>query len=313
MRMKLGLGLGAGHTGPGVPPTPAAPVNTVAPSISGTAAVYETLTANPGSWTGYPSITFTYQWRRGGVNISGATASTYAAQVADYGTNLTVVVAGTNTQGNASGTSGAVAIGAAAPVNTVAPAISGSTSLGATLTATTGTWTGHPAPTYAYQWRRNGTNISGATASTYAIAVADSAATITCQVTATNAGGSAAQVSNGITAQTFTVPTITGAPSISGTATVGSTLTASAASVSGNPSPTRTWKWLRDGVDIAGATASTYLLVTADGDTDVSVEQIETNALGFDTAISSSVPVAGPPPSLYVDATYVAADYVVES
>jgi hypothetical protein len=41
-----------------------------------------------------------------------------------------------------------------APVNTVAPVITGSATVGALLTSTSGTWAGSPAPTYAYQWQR---------------------------------------------------------------------------------------------------------------------------------------------------------------
>lgn len=57
------------------------PVNTVAPSISGPPEVGETLTANPGTWTGTAPITYTYQWQfddgSGYVDIPGATGSTY--------------------------------------------------------------------------------------------------------------------------------------------------------------------------------------------------------------------------------------------
>lgn len=41
----------------------APPVNTVAPSISGSPDVGRTLTANPGTWTGDPTITYDYQWQ----------------------------------------------------------------------------------------------------------------------------------------------------------------------------------------------------------------------------------------------------------
>lgn len=62
--------------------------------------------------------------------------------------------------------------------NTVPPSIAGNTQVGQTLTVTPGTWTGSPALTY--QWQRDGSDISGATATTYVQAVADCSADITC-------------------------------------------------------------------------------------------------------------------------------------
>lgn len=49
---------------------------------------------------------------------------------------------------------------------------------------------GLPTPTLAYQWKRDGTNIAGATSATYTLVLADSGTKTTCAVTATNAGGS---------------------------------------------------------------------------------------------------------------------------
>jgi len=84
------------------------------------------------------------------------------------------------------------------PVNTSAPAISGTGAVGNTLSCTQGNWTYVPT-SYAYQWRRNGANIAGATQSTRLLAAADSGANLTCQVTATNAAGSTlAPLSNSI-------------------------------------------------------------------------------------------------------------------
>lgn len=84
------------------------------------------------------------------------------------------------------------------PVNTVAPAITGTPTSGQTLTVSNGTWTGSPTPTYTRQWRRNGVNISGATATTYLLVAGDVGAIITVVVTATNALGSVTKVSNSV-------------------------------------------------------------------------------------------------------------------
>jgi len=85
------------------------------------------------------------------------------------------------------------------PVNTVAPAITGTAQEGQVVTCSTGTWTGTAPITYAYQWKRNGSNIGSATNSTYTLVTADVSQSITCQVTATNDVGNANATSNIIT------------------------------------------------------------------------------------------------------------------
>lgn len=70
---------------------------------------------------------------------------------------------------------------------------------------------------------------------------------------------------------------------------IGDLLTASAASVAGKPTPSRTWQWLRNGTAISGATSSNYTVVESDVDTNLSVKQIETNIAGSDDATSLTV------------------------
>jgi hypothetical protein len=111
------------------------------------------------------------------------------------------------------------------PVNTVAPVVSGTATVGQTLTTTNGTWTGAPAPTFTYQWQRVTTNISGATSSTYVLVAADVGNTIRCVVTATNPLGAVSANSNATAAVAATVP---GAPTI-GTATATGSTTATVA------------------------------------------------------------------------------------
>lgn len=80
---------------------------------------------------------------------------------------------------------------AVAPSNTAVPVITGTTALGDTLTATAGTWTGTPEPTFTYQWTRDGADIEGATGSTHVIAAGDQGTNVAVVVTATNIAGSA--------------------------------------------------------------------------------------------------------------------------
>ena len=74
------------------------PANVVRPSVSGTAQQGQTLTGNPGSWSGTQPITYAYQWRscdsRGAscVDITGATATTYVPTASDVGHGLRVFV-----------------------------------------------------------------------------------------------------------------------------------------------------------------------------------------------------------------------------
>lgn len=81
--------------------------------------------------------------------------------------------------------------GSGVPVNTVAPAISGTPVVGNTLSVSNGTWT--QAVSYAYQWLRDSDPISGATLSTYELVADDANTMISAVVTATNPVGSASE------------------------------------------------------------------------------------------------------------------------
>lgn len=83
-----------------------------------------------------------------------------------------------------------------APLNSVAPSISGNPQPGSTLSCDPGTWSG--SPTFAFQWLRDGVPIAGATASSYAVAAGDVGATLVCRVTATDSGGSTSADSSGV-------------------------------------------------------------------------------------------------------------------
>jgi glucose/arabinose dehydrogenase len=101
-----------------------APANTAPPTVTGTPAVGQTLTASTGTWTGTPPITYSYQWQRcttAGVctDVAGATGSSYVVASADTGYRMRVRVAATNGAGSSSAFSAQTAVVSAASGTTV--------------------------------------------------------------------------------------------------------------------------------------------------------------------------------------------------
>lgn len=287
-------------TGVLIPIIPVFPANIILPVISGATNLGSVLSSTTGTWTGTPAPTFAYQWRRGLTNITSATNSTYTLVVADSGQNITCVITATNTLGSANAISNIITAQTySAPVNVSAPIISGATSLGSILSSTTGTFTGNPSPTYGYQWNRNGIPIASATTSTYTLVVADSAASITCVVNATNALGSTPSTSNTITAQTYSAPVNIVAPVISGNTTLGSVLTSTTGTWTGNPTPNFYYEWYRNGSPILGATNSTYTLVIADSNANIYCLVDGENIIGYASGYFSNTITAGNFTDLY--------------
>ncbi len=260
---------------------------TPTPKITGTAQVGSTLTANPGTWDQGTSLT--YQWMRSGSYISGATQQTYTVGASDVGKQISVAVTGTKPGfSGARKTSASTSAVVAGVLTSATPTLSGTVAVGTTVTAVPGTW--GPAPvTYAYQWRRGGTAISGATAATYTPVAADAGTALSVTVTGTKSGYTAKSATSAAT--TVAKGTLTGAtPTISGTTKVGNTLTAKAGTWA--PSPvTLSYQWLRNGTAISGATASTYKLTSSDKGARISVRVTGTKA-GYTSLVKTSTATA---------------------
>jgi uncharacterized repeat protein (TIGR02543 family) len=193
-----------------------------------------------------------YQWTFNGSNIAGATASSYSipnAQPANAGNYAAVV---SNSGGRVTSGTAVLTVTVPAPVITSQPTnqtvVAGGTanfSVGASGTG------------LSYQWRFNGSNIAGATASSYSIPNAQPANAGNYAVVVSNSGGS---VTSSMAVLTVTVP----APVITSQPTNQTVVAGSAASFSvGASGSSLSYQWTFNGSNIAGATASTYSIPNA--------------------------------------------------
>ena len=172
--------------------------STGAPTISGTAQVGETLTADTSGIAdtdGLDNVSYTYQWIASDTEIQGATNADYTLADTDEGKAIKVQVSFTDDGGNDETlASAATATVSAAPNNpaTGAPTVSGTAQVSQTLTADTSGIAdadGLDNVSFSYQWLAGDTGISGATGSTYTLADADEGKAIKVRVSFTDDGG----------------------------------------------------------------------------------------------------------------------------
>ena len=200
-----------------------------------------------------------------------------------------------------------------APVNTAEPVITGTARSGQTLTASQGTWSNSPT-SFAFQWVRcppsggapDGSDcavIGGASTSAYVVSPADVGFRLRVRVTATNADGSTTAASDATTAvQAQVGPPNTQPPTISGSAVVGSTLTASQGTWTGT-GITFAYAWQRCNATgascqaISGATQNTYAVVAADAGSTLRVAVSATDTSGTNTVTSEQTAVVGAAPT----------------
>lgn len=299
----------------------APPSNTARPSISGRTTQGYTLTATPGNWSGSQPIRYAYRWMRcdgatgdGCIPIANAEQTTYEVGAADVRHRLRIRVTATNAEGSDAAISPASAVvaDAVAPANTSRPTISGTPRQGSTLTANRGSWRGDPPPTFAYRWLRcdaatgdDCTPIANAEQSTYLVTAADVGRRLRVRVTARNVEGSASATSPAtpLIAQPGRAPATTSAPTISGTATEGQTLSANQGEWSGDQPISYAYQWQRCAPsgepcsNIAGATGQTYRLVAGDVGNRIRVRVTARNDFGVNSALSRVTAVvasAGP-------------------
>lgn len=270
-------------------------ISTIAPALAPTFSVQpESQTVTVGnnltlSATANGNPAPTYQWRKDGVSIAGATLASFTVTNVQLGDAGSYTVVASNSSGVATSQIATLTVNPVpvAPTITLQP-VSQIATTGNPVTFTASA-TGSPSPTF--QWQKGGININGATVSSLTIGSVQTSDAGTYTFVATNAVNTV--TSNGAVLTVNSAPAFTTQPA-SQTALLGNSVTFTAGA-SGNPSPTLQWQ--KNGVAIAGATGSSYLIPNVVVADQGSYTVVATNSVAATTSAAAV---------LSVDATIVA-------
>lgn len=211
------------------------------PSIvhDGTPVVDETLSVATGDWLPTP-VSYSYQWKKNGSNITGGTSATYKLKATDMGAQITVDVSGVLTgYPQLPQTSDPITPGGAAlPGGSVA--ITGTAKVGSRLTASLSGWPS--GLTYSYDWYAGETLLQSGSSRYYVLPASMAGKQVTLHVTGTKSGYEPATVLSTPTAAVARGSLTVGTVRIYGTLKVGSTVRAYKASWGPTPVAYR-YRW----------------------------------------------------------------------
>ena len=272
------------------------------PTISGTPQVEQTLTADTSSITdedGLTNVSYAHQWSAGGSDIDGATGSTYTLTASEQGQTIQVQATFTDDADNDESLTSAATVAVLARPNRAAaglPTISGTPQVEQTLTADTSSITDEDGLTnvsYAHQWSAGGSDIDGATGSTYTLTASEQGQTIQVQVTFTDDADNEETLTSQATVAVAAASNreATGQPAIGGTPQVGKTLTADTAGITdadGLTNASYEYQWLASGTDIDGATGPSYVLTSSEQGQTIQVRVTFTDDADNDESLTST-------------------------
>ena len=240
------------NDGASVSVTPSVSVTSNAPSNTFCSGQSVTFTANPVNGGSSPS----YQWKKNGTNISGATSPTYTTNTLANGDQISVVLTSSLACVTSStGTSPAVTMTLGTVPASVSIGSTGSSICSGTAVTFTATPTnGGSSP--SYQWLLNGSPIGGATSSTYSSSSLVNGNQVSVRMTSSIACATGSPASS--SAITMAV-TASGEPTVSITSVPHVSFSSSSSFAGASP----TYQWYKNGVAIGGATSSTYNTLTA--------------------------------------------------
>ena len=242
-----------------------------------------------------------HQWTKDGIAIPGATENTYTLTAADAGHSIGVITSYTDAQGNE------VVI---APTNSPAPVavtnvndtatgdviVSGRMVIGSKLMASNTLDDADGLGDIHYQWLRDGQALNGSTGSTYTLTSADIGHSITVKASFTDAMGAAESLESESyqEVESYSNVAVEGSILIEGKPAQGHILKAKASLFDENGLGQLHYQWLRDGINISGATKAGYLLTHDDLGHQISVRVSFTDGDGnAESVISGATPQIG--------------------
>jgi disulfide bond formation protein DsbB len=196
--------------------------------------------------------TLTYQWKKNGINISGATSSAYTINNVTPGDAANYTVEVTGNCGTVVSSIAVLSISASTSINTQPTSVSAC--LGSTVSFTV---IASGSGVLSYQWMKNGINITGANSPTYTInnTNAADAATYTVEVT-----GDCGAVGSSPAILSINNSTTINSQPADQSVCPGAT---ASFSVSAAGSGALTYQWKKNGVNISGASSPTYTISNA--------------------------------------------------
>ena len=277
--LVLLFGCGGGGGGASTPAATAPSITTQPTSLTVNAGAAATFTVAASG-----TAPLGYQWKKDGTALSGVSAASYAVAAAQSGDAGSYTVVVTNSAGSA--TSSAATLSVTTPPSITTQPTSLTVNAGAAATFTV---VANGTAPLAYQWKKDGTVLSGATTASYSIAAAQAGDAGSYTVVVTNSAGSA--TSSAATLSVTTPPSITTQPtSLTVNAGAAATFT-----VVANGTAPLAYQWKKDGAVLSGATTSAYAIAAAQASDAGSYSVIVSNAAGNVTSSAATLTVNLPP------------------
>ncbi len=233
-----------------------------------------------------------YQWKKNGTTLAGASNATYSTSMVTNGNIFSCVLTSSATCATLanSNNAGITVVNSASPTVTISSSPGDTICSGNSISFSSSAFYTGGAP--SYQWKKNGTAITGATNASYTATSASNGDVYKCVITSSLSCASPASASSNnktIAVYTMVTPTVSISTAQGDTICIGNSVTFSSTITDGGNAPT--YRWLKNGNLIAGANNNNYTSATI-SNSDFFVCVLTSNRPCISAAVDSSNSVA---------------------